>query len=186
MKFIERIWPRKEASSQAESILGDSTLLNHPDGKALVTQGTPDDWKQSLLQAHLKAAESYAELSHSRRAKVGAVIVKDHRVISVGYNGMPAGWNNNCEEEIKWPNGVIVALVTKKEVLHAEMNALMFAARNGIPTDGAALVMTLSPCFECSKAIYQAGIKSVFYRDQYRDTSGIEFLRKAGVTVNQA
>ena len=186
MKFIERIWPKSEASNLDENIQGDSTLLNHPDGKALNTSETQGDWKQSLIQAHLKAAESYAELSHSRRAKVGAVIVKDHRVVSVGYNGMPSGWDNNCEDELKWPNGVVVHLVTKKEVLHAEMNALMFAARNGIPTDGASLVMTLSPCFECSKAIYQAGIKSVFYRDQYRDTSGIDFLRQCRVHVAKA
>jgi len=138
-----------------------------------------------LLKAHLQAAEAYAELSHSRRAKVGAVIVKDHRVISVGYNGMPAGWDNCCENEIKWPNGHVVAFQTKKEVLHAEMNALMFAARNGIATEGAALVMTLSPCFDCAKAIYQAGIQTVFYRDQYRDISGIDFLRQCRVHIAQ-
>jgi dCMP deaminase len=125
-------------------------------------------------------------LSHSRRAKVGAVIVKDNRVISVGYNGMPSGWDNNCEEELSWPSGHIAFLETKKEVLHAEMNAMMFAARNGLATEGCTLVLTLSPCFECAKSIYQAGIKQVFYRDSYRDGSGIEFLRKCGVHVHQA
>jgi dCMP deaminase len=139
-----------------------------------------------LIAAHLRAAEAYAELSHSRRAKVGAVIVKDHRVISVGYNGMPTGWENNCEHEITWPGGHVVGYETKKEVLHAEMNALMFAARNGIATEGSSLVITLMPCFECSKSIFQAGIRNVFYRDAYRDESGIEFLRKCGVHVAEA
>lgn len=125
----------------------------------------------------MKAAEAYAELSHSSRARVGAVIVKDHRVISVGYNGMPSGWANPCETDD--------GLATRPEVLHAEMNALMFAARNGLATDGCAAVVTLSPCFECAKALYQAGITRVFYRDTYRDESGIDFLRKCGVKITK-
>lgn len=139
-----------------------------------------------MLNAHLRAAEAYGDLSHSRRAKVGAVIVKDHRVISVGYNGMPEGWDNNCEDELKWPNGEIRYLTTKPEVLHAEANALTFAAKNGLATQGCSLVLTLEPCFECSKLIYQSGIKKVFYRDSYREHNGIEFLKRCGVEVTQA
>lgn len=128
----------------------------------------------------MKAAEAYAGLSHSRRSKVGAVIVKDHRIISVGYNGMPEGWDNDCEDITE------DGLVTKPEVLHAEMNALMFAAKNGLATEGCSLVITLMPCFHCAKSIYQAGLKNVFYRDAYRDESGINFLRQCGIHVAQA
>lgn len=135
-----------------------------------------EDLKKSLVEAHLAAAIAYGNLSHSKRAKVGAVIVRDHRIVSVGYNGTPSGWDNKCEDE---------EFNTKREVLHAEMNALMFAARNGVPTDGCSMVMTLSPCFECSKAIYQAGIKEVLYKDLYRDKSGIDFLIKCGINVKE-
>lgn len=135
-----------------------------------------EDLKKSLIDAHLAAAMAYGNLSHSKRAKVGAVIVKNHRIISVGYNGTPSGWDNNCEDENN---------KTKKEVLHAEMNALMFAARNGLSTEGCSLIATMSPCFECSKAIYQSGIKEVFYKDLYRDTTGIDFLIKCNIQVKE-
>jgi len=126
-----------------------------------------------LIAAHMKAAEAYAELSHAKRNHVGAVIVKENRVISVGYNGMPAGWDNVCED----------GLATRPEVLHAESNALMFAARTGTATDGCDLVVTLSPCFECAKLILQSGIKAVYYKEQYRDPSGISFLKQSQIKV---
>jgi len=126
-----------------------------------------------LIAAHMAAAEAYAQLSHAKRNHVGAVIVKDNRVISVGYNGMPAGWDNECED----------GDTTRPEVLHAESNALMFAARTGTATEGCDLVVTLSPCFECAKLILQAGIKAVYYKEQYRDPDGIAFLKKSKIKV---
>jgi len=128
-----------------------------------------------LIAAHMAAAEAYAQLSHAKRNHVGAVIVKDNRVISVGYNGMPSGWDNACEHDFFGD--------TKKEVLHAESNALMFAARTGTATEGCDLVVTLSPCFECAKLILQAGIKAVYYKEQYRDAEGIAFLKKSKIKV---
>lgn len=126
-----------------------------------------------LIAAHMAAAEAYAQLSHAKRNHVGAVIVKDNRVISVGYNGMPAGWDNTCED----------GDATRPEVLHAESNALMFAARTGTATEGCDLVVTLSPCFECAKLILQSGIKAVYYKEQYRDPSGISFLQQSQIKV---
>ena len=126
-----------------------------------------------VIEAHMAAATAYANLSHAERNKVGAVIVKDNRVISVGYNGMPAGWENVCEH----------GATTKREVLHAESNALMFAARTGMATNDCDLVVTLSPCFECAKLILQAGIKAVYYKEQYRDPDGIAFLKKSKIKV---
>ena len=129
-----------------------------------------------FILAHLNAAESYAALSHSNRSKVGAVLVKKQRVISVGYNGTPTGWDNCCEDAVG---------KTKTEVIHAESNALMFAAKYGVSTDGCSLVTTMSPCIECAKLIYQAGIVEVYYRDKYRDDAGLDFLTKCGVKLCQ-
>lgn len=129
-----------------------------------------------FILAHLNAAEGYAALSHSKRTQVGAVLVKKQRVISVGYNGTPTGWDNCCEDA----DGK-----TKQEVIHAESNALMFAAKNGVATDGCSLVTTMAPCIECAKLIYQAGIVEVYYRDKYRDDSGLSFLNKCGVKLCQ-
>ena len=180
MKSIVPIWLKSAVSNLGVSSPEGSTWLNPLDGNPQPTQETQGPWKKHLLSAHMKAAEAYASLSHSRRAKVGAVIVKDHRIISVGYNGMPESWDNDCEDITE------DGLVTKPEVLHAEMNALMFAARNGLATEGCSLVITLMPCFHCAKSIYQAGLKNVFYRDAYRDESGVKFLRQCGIAVRQA
>lgn len=126
-----------------------------------------------------------ADLSHARRLHVGAVIVKDDTVISYGYNGMPAGWDNNCEEEFLHEDGS-VTLVTKPEVLHAERNALdKLAKRGGVGGKDAVMFVTHAPCIECAKSIYGAGIKQVFYREQYRSTDGVEFLKKSGVETSQ-
>lgn len=132
--------------------------------------------KEKFIQAHMKAAEVYASLSSAERLKVGAVIVKDNRIISIGYNGTPAGWDNVCEDE----NGQ-----TKKEVIHAEANAILKLAASTESGQDAALFVTHAPCMDCSKLIYGAGIRSVFYREEYRDSSGSSFLSSAGVSVRK-
>jgi dCMP deaminase len=135
--------------------------------------------KEKFKRAYMKTAETFAELSPARRLHVGAIVVREDRIISIGYNGMPAGWDNNCEDEI---NG---ELKTKPEVLHAETNALAKLARSsesGLDSD---LFVTHSPCLDCAKIIYQSGIKRVFFGLAYRDNSGLDFLRKSGVEVEQ-
>lgn len=140
--------------------------------------------KQKFRDAFMKVAETFAELSSARRLHVGAVIVKEDRIISIGYNGMPSGWDNNCENELHQPIGR-VDLVTKPEVLHAETNAIAKLAKSTESGDGAVLFVTHAPCLDCAKLVYQSGISSVYYRNSYRSTSGIEFLEKAGVVVEQ-
>jgi dCMP deaminase len=135
--------------------------------------------------AHMKAAEAYAELSHAVRLKVGAIVTKNDRVVSIGYNGTPAGWDNKCEDEIKWPNGEIKFTTTKPEVLHAEANAIGKLARSSESGDGATMYITHAPCFECSKMIHVAGINKVFYRNQYRNDDGIKFLNQCKIEVEQ-
>ena len=139
------------------------------------------------INAHLKAAQAYAELSYAKRLKVGAVIVKEDRIISIGYNGTPSGRDNTCENVVAitktMPPKEI--LESKPEICHAEMNAIMFAAKNGVPTDRCTLVITHSPCFECAKMIVQCGIKDVYYKEEYRDTSSIDFLKECNVLVHK-
>jgi dCMP deaminase len=135
--------------------------------------------------AHMKAAEAYAELSHAVRLKVGAIVTKNDRVVSIGYNGTPAGWDNKCEDEIKWPNGEIKFTTTKPEVLHAEANAIGKLARSLESGDGATMYITHAPCFDCSKMIHVAGINKVFYRNQYRNNDGIKFLNQCNIEVEQ-
>ena len=127
------------------------------------------------LKAHLKAAYAYAELSRAKRLKVGAVLLNDDRIISVGYNGMPSGMDNTCE----------VGDVTRPEVVHAEMNAIAFAAKNGVATKGCTMVTTHSPCFECAKLLVQAGVEEIYYDVEYRLTDSLEFLRSNNVTVER-
>jgi len=142
----------------------------------------------------MKTAETFAELSTAVRAKVGAIIVKDDRIISIGYNGMPSGWDNVCEYEEVHPYSDIELgqqlektghLKTKPEVLHAETNAIAKLARSTESGDGAVLFVTHSPCLECAKLIFQSGINTVVYRKQYRDNQGLHFLVKSGVNVEQ-
>ncbi len=140
--------------------------------------------KASILQAHLDVAARYAELSTARRLKVGAIIVKDNRIISIGYNGTPPGWDNNCEHEIHQPVGRL-DLVTKPEVIHAEENAIAKLARSHESGEGAAMFITHAPCAQCAKMILVSGIGSVYYRQQYRDDAGIKFLQRGGVAVQQ-
>ncbi len=140
--------------------------------------------KQKLIQAYMQTAKTFAELSHARRLHVGAIVVKDDRIISIGYNGMPAGWDNNCENKV-WDKTGDYELKTKPEVIHAESNAISKLARSSESGDGATMFITHAPCIECSKLIYQSGIKKVYFGQAYRDTSGIEFLNKCKVSVEQ-
>ena len=127
-------------------------------------------------KAYLKMAREWGNLSYCERRKVGALIVKGRMIISDGYNGTPTGMENICEDEENY---------TKWYVLHAEANAIMKVASSTQSCSGATLYVTLSPCEDCSKLIYQAGIVRVVYIDQYKDTTGIDFLKDAGVEVVQ-
>jgi dCMP deaminase len=147
-----------------------------------------------------------AELSHARRLHVGAVVVKDDTVISYGYNGMPAGWDNNCEDrkymssdaggwlsqdeiENQWQyleeDGTRYTLKTKPEVLHAESNAIAKLARSNNSGRDADIFITHAPCLDCAKLIYQSGIRRVWYGAAYRDSAGLEFLQQSGIEVTQ-
>lgn len=127
-------------------------------------------------KAYLRLALSWAELSHCQRKKVGAIIVKDAIIISDGYNGTPAGFDNCCENE----DGI-----THWYVLHAEANAILKVARSTNNCKDATLYLTHSPCKDCSKLVLQSGIKRLVYREAYKDTSGIAFLKNAGLEVVQ-
>lgn len=131
--------------------------------------------KNKYDKAYLRIAKEWSKLSYCKRKQVGAIIVRDRMIISDGYNGTPSGFENCCEEE----NGL-----TKWYVLHAEANAISKVARSTQSCEGATLYITLSPCKDCSKLIHQSGIKRVVYHEEYKDCSGIDFLRKAGVEVN--
>ncbi|PJR03683.1 deoxycytidylate deaminase [Avrilella dinanensis] len=126
--------------------------------------------------AYLRIAKEWGQLSYCQRKKVGAIIVKDRMIISDGYNGTPSGFENCCEDD---------AGVTKWYVLHAEANAILKVAKSTQSCDKATLYITMSPCKECSKLIHQAGITRVVYIYDYKDNSGIDFLKKAGVEVLQ-
>lgn len=125
-------------------------------------------------QAYLKMALEWAKLSHCKRKQVGALIVKNGMIISDGYNGCPSGFENNCEDE----NGE-----TKWYVLHAEANAILKVAKSTQNCKGATLYLSMSPCKECSKLILQAGISRLVFLNEYKDKSGLEFLKKANIEV---
>jgi dCMP deaminase len=144
--------------------------------------------KQKFIDAFMKTAEVFSELSSARRLHVGAIVVKDDRIISIGYNGMPSGWDNNCEEEVvdNYTDRIpTVTLKSKPEVLHAETNAIAKLAKSTESGDGATMFITHAPCMDCAKLIYQSGITSVYYRNSYRDQSGLDFLKTAKVDVQQ-
>jgi dCMP deaminase len=166
--------------------------------------------KQKFIEAYMKTAEVFSELSSARRLHVGAIVVKDDRIISIGYNGMPAGWENNCEN-IVWDKGaggwldpeefdaqypfegwhetagrnVRYGLKTKPEVLHAETNAIAKLAKSTESGQGATMFVTHAPCLDCAKLIYQSGINSVYYRNSYRSEDGIKFLEDCNVKVDK-
>ena len=123
----------------------------------------------------MDVAKRFAQLSYAQRLKVGAIIVKDDRIVAYGYNGMPSGWDNNCEEENK----------TRPEVLHAESNAIAKLARSNDSGLDADIFITHSPCIECAKLIYQSGIKRVYFGEQYRSTDGLDFLTESKINVIQ-
>ncbi len=131
--------------------------------------------KEKYDKAYLRIAKEWGQLSYCQRKKVGAIIVRDKMIISDGYNGTPSGFENCCEDE---ENN------TKWYVLHAEANAISKVARSTQSCEGATLYITLSPCKDCSKLIHQSGIKRVVYHQEYKDCSGLDFLRKAGVEVD--
>ena len=141
--------------------------------------------KDKFINAYMDVAERFAELSSARRLHVGAIVVKDDRIISIGYNGMPSGWDNNCEDEIRYPDAEGVTLKTRPEVLHAESNSIAKLAKSTESGDGASMFITCAPCMDCAKMIFQSGIKEVFYGEDYRDDAGINFLNKCGITVKQ-
>jgi len=169
--------------------------------------------KQKFINYYMKVAELTSTLSYAKRLQVGAVIVNGNKILATGYNGMPSGWDNNCEkieymggsaggwlspEEIyeQWPfveddldpdlgYARRYRLKTKDEVLHAETNAIAKVSASTESSEGATMFCTHAPCINCAKLIYQSGINSLFYRDTYRDTSGIEFLESSGVSVTK-
>jgi dCMP deaminase len=151
----------------------------------------------------MNIAEEISQLSYAERKKVGCILVKDGTIISHGYNGTPYGFENDCEEyEERYyetdigaellqdygyvlDNGIARKLVTKREVLHAESNAISKVAKSSNSSEDADLYVTLSPCFECAKLIIQSGIKRVFYREEYRQKDGLDLLIKAGIQCLQ-
>ena len=145
--------------------------------------------KDKFISAYMDVAERFSQLSTAKRLQVGAIVVKDDRIISIGYNGMPTGWDNTCEDYFDEydpaTNHRWVSTKTKPEVLHAETNAISKLAKSTEAGDGATMFCTHAPCIDCAKLIYQSGIKQLFYMHQYRSTAGIEFLEKCKITVQQ-
>lgn len=171
--------------------------------------------KKKFLDYFMRVAELTSELSSAQRLKVGAILVKNDRIISLGYNGTPSGWDNNCEDRIyntrfselsngEWidpltykivdidqeypiigEDGKRYRLKTKPEVLHAEMNCLMKVAQGNESSKDSTLFVTHAPCLDCAKAIYQANIGTVFYKNVYRTDAGIEFLKKCGLSIEK-
>ena len=133
----------------------------------------------------METAQTFANLSTAKRLKVGAIIVKEDRIISIGYNGMPSGWTNECEYEGVDNVTGAPRLITKDEVIHAEANAIAKLAKGTESGEGAIMFLTHSPCIQCAKQIYTSGIKKVFYRDKYSQEAGIEFLKKCNVEIEQ-
>lgn len=161
--------------------------------------------KQKFIDAHMKAAEVYADLSSATRLKVGCVVVKDNTIIGIGYNGMPSGWSNQCEDVFFIERDEVLdhyrveALTqlgykesthgwtktkSKPEVLHAETNAIAKVSQSTNSSKDAALFVTHAPCLDCAKLIHQSGITNVYYKNKYRSDDGVNFLNKCGVNVH--
>jgi len=160
--------------------------------------------KQKWIDAFMDTATRFAQLSSAKRLQVGAVVVKDNRIISIGYNGMPSGWTNECENKIYVDptleesmlyqskadvyldvNKKLYELKTKDEVIHAEANAIIKLARDGESGNGSSLFCTHAPCVHCAKLIHGAGINTLYYRQSYRNDDGLEFLRNCKIEVNK-
>lgn len=150
--------------------------------------------KDKELKFYMQTAEHAAEMSHAIRKKVGACVITKNRGIYIGYNGRLAGQDNCCEEEVihdsyfaRVIDGDLPRkeLVTRKDVVHGEMNALSKMLREGVSAEDATLVVTLAPCATCAVMIASAGIKEVIYKEEYRDTDGLKILMEAGVSIRQ-
>lgn len=143
--------------------------------------------KSKFKQAYMKCAHTFAALSHAQRAQVGCIIVKHNRIISIGYNGMPSGWDNTCEDVYIESDGHSSSLRSKPEVLHAETNAIAKVAQSAESAAGASLFCTHMPCIDCAKLIHQSGISEVYYDIDYlaRKGSGKEFMLKSGIKLEQ-
>lgn len=147
--------------------------------------------RQKYNDLYMDLAFRIAEMSYAKRLNVGCVIVKDNNIISFGWNGMPAGWDNNCEVEtseiVDIDSRIITPsqTVTRPEVLHAEENALMKLCRSTNSSQDASMYITHAPCIKCARLIHQAGIKSIFFTEEYRNEDGLVFLDKCGVEIEQ-
>lgn len=162
--------------------------------------------KEKYLDAYMDVAKRFGQLSSAVRLKVGAIVVKDDRIISLGYNGTPHGWDNTCENRIYVPvdaeawldvshleaqypyvdqEGKRYKLKTKPEVIHAESNCISKLAKSPESGNGATMFITHAPCIDCAKLIYQSGIAEVYYKHNYRDAAGIKFLKQCGISVTQ-
>lgn len=133
----------------------------------------------------MDVAERFSKLSSAKRLNVGAIVVKNDRIISIGYNGMPSGWDNTCEDVIGQDEVGTLILKSKPEVLHAESNAIAKLAKSNESGEGATIFITHSPCIECAKLIYQSGITGVYYREFYRSSDGVNFLERSGIKVER-
>lgn len=142
------------------------------------------DKQQRYHKFFMDVAKLTANNSFARRTKVGAVLVKNGRLIASGWNGQPTGFPNCCEEECIGPDGV-VTLKTLPTVIHAEANIISFCAKHGIATEGTELYITLSPCVNCALLIIQAGIKTVYFNQEYRDLAGVNMLKASGIVVRK-
>ena len=140
--------------------------------------------KKKFIDYFMGIANLTSKLSYAKRLQVGAVIVKGNQIIGTGYNGMPTGWDNCCEDKV-WTQDGDYGLKTKPEVLHAETNAIAKVAQSTESSQGSTLFCTHAPCIECAKLIYQSGISTLYYKEQYRDDSGVKFLKLSGVDVNE-
>ena len=143
--------------------------------------------KNKFIVAFMECAHTFAKLSSANRAQVGCIIVKDNRIISIGYNGMPSGWDNCCEDIIHHHELGTTTVMSKPEVLHAETNAIAKVAQSSESCRDASLFCTHMPCMDCAKLIYQSGITQVYYSVDYKAAkgSGSEFLSKSGIEVTQ-
>ena len=144
--------------------------------------------QQELDKVYMDMAESIATLSKARRNKVGCVLVTPENVMLASFNGTPSGWDNNCEYEEVTDDPhfePVTFLVSKPTVIHAELNAILHAARQGVSVKNATLYTTLSCCTACSAMVSQAGVKRVVYKEEYRDSSGINLLKEHGIVVEQ-
>ena len=139
--------------------------------------------KKKFIETYMDVAERFAQLSSAKRLQVGAIVVKDDRIISIGYNGMPSGWDNECEDTFHHHELGTCTTVTKAEVLHAETNAIAKLAKSSESGLGAAMFVTHAPCIDCAKLVYQSGIATVYYKNTYRSTQGLDFLIKSDVNV---